>query len=58
MQFNCENYTESDRDVQFTTAAVAVDASGYRCEKELPQGIVGYTGMYIKGLAFPFKKPV
>lgn len=35
MQFNCENYTELDRDAQFTTAAYAVDRSWYICKEQL-----------------------
>lgn len=50
MQFNCENYTELDRNAQFTTAAFTVDMSRYKCKGELAQGIVSYTGMYFKGL--------
>jgi hypothetical protein len=46
MQFNCENYTELDQDVQFTTAAFTEDRSWYRCKEGQLEGVGRYIHRY------------
>jgi hypothetical protein len=43
LQFNCENYMELVRDVQFTTAAFNEDRCFYICNEEMFKGVAKYT---------------